>query len=171
MSTKSVAKNQQKSVENKVSHFRNKSQGNKGGYSQWLRQRKVFGYLHSIRDIPNSFPSKISATISVPQGEDFNRDWELFQIVVNDYDTRYFFEEYKRAVEDNDTNVTVKFDVTNIRSSHFIAEEGENKGNIINCWRCTLTNLSNMSVNGDVVYNLDDKISVSAQEYYSTLKN
>ncbi len=178
MSTKTTAKktingqqqsanNQKQPAKNKVSPIRGKSQGNQSGYSQWLRHKKVFGYLHSVREIPDSFPTKIGATISVPQGENLDRNWELFQVVVNSYDAHMLFNEYKVAVEDKETNVTVRFDVTNTRSGHFIVEEGADKGKIVDCIDCTLTNLSSMSINGDVVYNQEDKISVSAQQYYS----
>ena len=142
-----------------------KQEENQGGYSQWLRQKKVFGYLHSVREIPNSFPSKIGATISVPQGD--VRDWETFQVVVNFYDAHMLFNEYKVAVQDKNTNVTILFDVTNLKSKHYLIQEGNRKGEIDDYWSCTLNNLSKMSIDGNVVYSQEDKISVSAQQYYS----
>lgn len=172
MSTKIIAKSTSKIQEpaktSVVTNIRDKAYENQNGYTQWLRQKKIFGYLHSVREIPNSFPQKIGATISVPQGE--VRDWETFQVVVNSFDAHMLFNEYKCAVDDKESNVTVRFDVTNVKSRHYIVPEGEKKGDIVDYWDCTLTNLSGMSIDGNVVYSQEEKISVSAQQYYSANK-
>jgi len=172
MSTKTIAKSTSKTQEpaktSVVTNIRDKAYENQSGYTQWLRQKYVFGYLHSVREIPNSFPQRIGATISVPQGE--VRDWETYQVIVNSYDAHMLFNDYKTDVEDKDTNVTIRFDVTNIKSKHYIVEEGENKGNIVDYTDATLNNISSMSVDGNVVYSQEHKISMSAKDYHSQTK-
>jgi hypothetical protein len=166
--TKLVSKTQAKPANPSVTPISNRKEDNQSVMTRWLRQQRVFGYLHSVREIPNSFPKKIGATISVPQGE--VRDWETFQVVVNFFDAHMLFNEYKCAVEDKETNVTVWFDVTNIKSKHYIVQEGDKKGEVVDYWSCTLNNLSSMSVDGNVVYSQDEKVSISSEQYYSEHK-
>lgn len=162
---KTASKPQAKKTNQSVTSISNKKDDNQSGMTRWLRLQKVFGYLHSVREIPNSFPTKLSATITVPQGK--VREWETFQVVINSFDAHMLFSDYMRAIENKDTKVTVWFDVTNIKSKHFIVESGDNAGEIVDYLDCTLNNLSSMSVDGNIIYHQDEKIAISANQYYA----
>lgn len=166
--TKTASKPQAKKANASVTPISKQKDDNQNGMTRWLRLQKVFGYLHSIREIPNSFPTKLGATITVPQGK--MREWETFQVVVNSFDAHMLFNEYVRAIEDKETKVTVWFDVTNIKSKHFIVEDGDNAGEVVDYLDCTLNNLSSMSVDGNVIYSQDEKIAISANQYYAENK-
>ncbi len=124
-----------------------------GGFSdfkQYLGFEKKFGYLHDIHVIPGSKTRAVR--ISVPQGQGNNITYETFELYVKPADALVAFLEHEKAINDDETKVTVRFSCGNIKPRAYVCQSGEREGEILSYFHGNLNHLFTMKVDGKIVH-------------------
>jgi len=111
------------------------------------------GYLNSIREFgANGKPGRFAAQISVIQGPADNVHYEYHDLIISSETVLGVLMEHREAIESEESNVLIRFNMANPRAKAFIYKQGERAGEIGAAIGGFLTRILSMKINGELVY-------------------
>lgn len=131
---------------------RNHTGNNNGDFKQYLGFDKRFGYLHELREVPDSNPKVYSARIAVPQGQGKHINYVNLELYVKSAEALLLFFDHIEAINDDDTRVTLRFSCSNVYPKAYIGQSGSRAGEAIAYLSGNLSHVFSMKVNGQFVF-------------------
>ena len=111
------------------------------------------GYLNSIREFGAEGKSeRYAAQISVIQGPADNVHYEYHDLVISSETVLGVVLEHREAIEAEEVNVLIRFNMANPRAKAFIYKKGERAGELGAAIGGFLTRIHSMKINGELVY-------------------
>ena len=111
------------------------------------------GYLNGIREFGNDGkPVRYAAQISVLQGPVDDVHYEYHDLVVSSEAVLGALLEHREAIEVEDANVLIRFNMANPRAKAFIYKQGNRAGELGASIGGFLTRIHSMKINGALVY-------------------
>lgn len=135
-------------------------------FKQYLGFDKKFGYLHEIREIQTQNSKTYTARIAVPIGQGDRMNYVNFELYIKSADALIVFLSHHKAIDDENTKVTVRFSCGNTHPRAYIAKSGVREGQAVPYLGGNLMYLHTMKIDGVVVHgytqdnNADDDTSV-----------
>jgi hypothetical protein len=111
------------------------------------------GYLNSIREFSaEGKPDRYAVQLSVIQGPADNVHYEYHDLIVASEVVLGVVLEHREAIEDEEANVLIRFNMANPRAKAFIYKQGERAGELGAAIGGFLTRIYSMKINSEVVY-------------------
>lgn len=111
------------------------------------------GYLNSIREFgAEGKPERYAAQVSVIQGPADNVHYEYHDLVISSETVLGVVLEHREAIEAEEANVLIRFNMANPRAKAFIYKQGEHAGELGAAIGGFLTRIHSMKINGEWVY-------------------
>ncbi|MEE8058258.1 MAG: DUF3577 domain-containing protein [Pseudomonadales bacterium] len=111
------------------------------------------GYLNSIREFGGEGkPTRIAAQVSVIQGPADKVHYEFHDLIISSETVLGVIMEHREAIDNDDANVLIRFNMANPRAKAFIYKKGERAGELGSVMGGFLTRILTMKVNGVLVY-------------------
>ncbi len=111
------------------------------------------GYLNRIREFAvKGKPERYAAQVSVIQGPADNVHYEYHDLVISSEHVLGILFEHREAIEAEEANVLIRFNMTNPRAKAFIYSQGERAGELGAAIGGFLTRIHSMKINGELVY-------------------
>ena len=128
------------------------------------------GYLNSIREFGAVGQLKrYAAQVSVIQGPAENVHYEFHDLIISSDVVLGVVFEHREAIEAEEANVLIRFNMTNPRAKAFIYKQGERAGELGAAIGGFLTRIHSMKINGELVY--EDQRTFDDQEETSQVAN
>jgi len=111
------------------------------------------GYLNSIREFGAEGKSeRYAAQVSVIQGPADNVHYEYHDLVISSETVLGVVLEHREAIEAEEVNVLIRFNMANPRAKAFIYKKGERAGELGAAIGGFLTRIHSMKIDGELVY-------------------
>jgi hypothetical protein len=111
------------------------------------------GYLNSIREFgAEGKPRRYAAQVSVIQGPANNVHYEYHDLIISSETVLGVVLEHQMAIEAEEVNVLIRFNMANPRAKAFIYKQGERAGELGTAIGGFLTRINSMKINGELVY-------------------
>jgi len=128
------------------------------------------GYLNSIREFgADGKPERYAAQVSVIQGPADNVHYEYHDLIISSETVLGVVLEHREAIEAEEANVLIRFNMANPRAKAFIYKQGERAGELGAAIGGFLTRIYSMKINGELVY--EDQRTFDDQEETSQVAN
>jgi len=128
------------------------------------------GYLNSIREFgADGKPERYAAQVSVIQGPADNVHYEYHDLIISSETVLGVVLEHREAIEAEEANVLIRFNMANPRAKAFIYKQGERAGELGAAIGGYLTRILSMKINGELVY--EDQRTFDDQEGTSQVAN
>ena len=111
------------------------------------------GYLNNIREfVVEGKPKRYAAQVSVIQGPADNVHYEYRDLVISSEAALGAVLEHREAIESEQDNVLIHFNMANPRAKAFIYKQGERAGELGSAISGFLTRIRSMKINSQLVY-------------------
>lgn len=113
----------------------------------------AIGYLNSVREFgTKGKPKRYAAQVSVIQGPSDDVHYEFHDLVITSETVLGILMEHLEAIESDNVNVLIRYNMANPRAKAFIYKRGERAGELGTAIGGFLTRILTMKINGDLAY-------------------